>query len=68
MTDRHAAYIVVMDHDVREDDARKIIDAILMIRCVLDVKPVTASYEVAVAESRVRHEMREKLLDVVFPK
>lgn len=52
MTDRHAAYIVILDEDIREDDAEGIISALRHIRFVADVQPVTGNYEFAVARAR----------------
>lgn len=41
MTDRHAAYIVTLSEDIREDDAEEsILVAIRMIKGVASVKPV----------------------------
>jgi hypothetical protein len=41
MTDRHAGYLVTLDHDIREDDAGEIIAALRMIKFVAAVEPVT---------------------------
>lgn len=43
MTERHAGYLVTLDHDIREDDAGEIIRAIGMIKFVHSVEPVPAS-------------------------
>jgi hypothetical protein len=52
MTDRHAAYIVVLHRDIREDDAEQIIEALKMIKFVASVEPVTASLDQQVAIGR----------------
>ena len=41
MTDRHAAYIVILDTDIREED-EGVLAALRMIRGVASVEPVTA--------------------------
>lgn len=61
MTDRINAFVVILDQDVRDDDAQAIINAIRQLKGVLDVQPHVAGFEDAIAETRVRHELRQKL-------
>jgi hypothetical protein len=42
MTERHAAYIVVLNNDIRDDAAGEIITALRMVRGVASIEPVTA--------------------------
>lgn len=65
MTDRHSSYIVVLESDIREDDAEATLAALRQIRGVLTVEPVVASYEQHVAENRAMHAMRMKLYDFI---
>ncbi len=65
MTDCHSSYIVVLEHDVREDDAEQTLSALRQIRGVLTVEPVVASGELMVAESRAMYAMRRKLFDFI---
>lgn len=69
MTTRHSGYVVVLEEDMREDDASSIIDAIGLLRGVLSVKPIErgCNLDQHVAEERVRHELGQKLLRVVYP-
>ncbi|MEV0382374.1 hypothetical protein [Nonomuraea sp. NPDC050643] len=53
MTDRHAAYIVTLNKDLRVDDAEKILDALEMIKGVVSVEPVVADVMTHIAERRV---------------
>ena len=53
MTDRHAGYIVTLDHDIREDDAAAIITALRMVKGVISVEPVVADHHTYVAAARV---------------
>ena len=56
MTDRHSGYVVVLDKDVREDDAQPIIAAIKQIRGVADVVPnVTNTGELIMSVRRDGH-------------
>jgi hypothetical protein len=68
MTDRYYALTVILDRDIREDDAQTTIEAIKMIKNVLDVKPKISNPETWMAESRALHELKMKLWEVLKPK
>jgi hypothetical protein len=65
MTDRYNRITVVLDRDIRDDDAEPLLKAILMLRGVLSVEPHVVGVESVVAEMRAKSELREKLLDVL---
>lgn len=65
MTDRHCGYVVTLDKDIREDDAEAIISAMMMLRGVLTVEPVTADPGTMIAESRARRFFADKLCAVL---
>lgn len=65
MTDRLKGFLVVLDDDMREDDAQPILDAIRQLRHVLSVTPMVAEHGDYSARVRVLHEIRAKILDVV---
>jgi hypothetical protein len=58
MTDRHNAYLVVLESDIREDNAADIIRALSLIRGVAEVKPVIGGIETTmeqmVARARIK--------------
>lgn len=64
MTDRHSAYIVVLQDDLREDDAADTLTALHMIKGVLDVRPVVANVDMAVACSRVDARWRRAVFNL----
>jgi hypothetical protein len=66
MTDRHAGYIVVLERDIREDDAEHVINALRMTKGVLIVEPIVTDTELHIAESRALAAWREKLHDVLY--
>lgn len=68
MTDRHSAYIVVLERNMRSDDAEPTIAALRQIRGVLTVEPVVANTMDFVAEERVRSDLAKKLFAVLYPK
>lgn len=67
MTDRLNALTVVLDRDVRTDDAAALIAAIGMIKGVASVVPHVADLEDHIAHERVRRELGEKLIAVLYP-
>ena len=67
MTDRFNALTVVMERDMREDDAEAILSAIRQLRGVLSVSGHVADITAHLAEERARHELREKLMAVLYP-
>ena len=68
MTSRYNTLTVALDADIREDDARPLIEAIKLLRGVVDVSGNVADASQFLAETRVRRELGEKLLAVVFQK
>lgn len=68
MTDRHAGYIVALDHDIREDDAEATIAALKQIKGVLRVKPVVSDSLAFIAAERMRVELAQTVMDALFPK
>lgn len=67
MTDRIHALTVILEDDVREDDVEAIVQAIRMIRRVLDVKTHVADHRLHAAETRVRQQLGDELMKVVYP-
>ncbi len=67
MTDRVAAFTVVLDQNIRIDDVEFIVNAIKAIRHVQSVKPIVSNYELHIAEERVRREIYGKIFDIVYP-
>jgi len=67
MTDRFSGLLVVLDHDMRDDDAQPIVDAIKQLRGVVDVRGHVGGIEGAIAESRARRVLEDKLYEVLHP-
>jgi hypothetical protein len=65
MTGRHKGYVVILDRDIREDDAERIVQAIQMVKGVLDVKPIVADHDDLVNRSRIRHELLMKVIGLL---
>ena len=65
MTDRHAGYVVTLAKDIREDDAEAILTALRMVKGVLSVKPIIADLNLITAQERVRHDLTQKLREVL---
>lgn len=67
MTARVNSLFVILENDIRIDDIQSTIDAIKQIKRVLEVKTHISTPVDSVAESRVRNELGQKLMDVVYP-
>lgn len=61
MTDRLKGLIVTLEADIREDDAQEIINAILLLRGVLNVTTSVRDHNDIMNRERVRAEYRERL-------
>lgn len=68
MTDRLYALTVVLEADMREDDAQALISAIGQLRGVLSVTGEISDASVHAAQERARRELGQKLWDVIHPK
>lgn len=68
MTDKYYALTVALEKDTRDDDAEKIINAIKMIKGVVNVKGNVSNPETWMAEERARMDLGKKLLEVVLTK
>jgi hypothetical protein len=66
MTDRYAGYIVVLEDNIREDDAAHVINAIRMVKGVLSVAPVPDDYQQYIAERRRDDQWREALRTLLY--
>jgi len=67
MTDRYSTLTVVLESDIREDDAEHIINAIYMLKGVLSVKGNITDQDNFMAEERAKRELQNKLRDMLWP-
>lgn len=65
MTNRYCSFIVVLDQDLRQDDAQVLVDAIKLLRGVLTVTPLAADANYQTAELRAHIALNEKLLKIL---
>lgn len=68
MTDRYHSLTVVLEKDMRDDDAESLINAIKMMRHVISVKGNVTDFTSLMAEERAMRHLGDKLLAVVYPK
>ena len=61
MSDRHVAYTVVLEHELKDEDSERVIEAIRMLRGVADVVPVVADPGFYVARQQARHNLQRIL-------
>ena len=64
MTDRYNALVVVLDREMRSDDAEATINAIGMIKGVLSVTPNIVDIGSYTAEMHAKRILEGKILDI----
>lgn len=65
MTDRLKGFTVTLQKDIREDDAERIVQAIQMIKGVLDVEPSISTLEDHMNRMMIKQELKEKLWEAL---
>ena len=68
MTDRFHSLTVVLEREIRDDDAEPIIAAIKMIKGVAEVTGEVARGEFYAAREQAKLELRHELIDVLYKK
>ena len=68
MSNRINTITVVLEEDVREEGCEAILTSILMTKGVLSAAPNVASASDYMAQQRARHELVQKLREVLYPK
>lgn len=67
MTDRYNTLTVVLERDIRDDDAEKLLNAIHQLRGVLSVKGNASDLNSLMAEERAKRELGQKIWKVIYP-
>ena len=67
MTDMYNSLTVVLEADIREDDAAPLIDAIKQLRGIASVEGNITDIATYSARSRARNELRVSLWNVLYP-
>jgi hypothetical protein len=67
MTDRYHSLTVVLENDIREDDAEAIMNAIRMIKKVISVSGNISNVQSHIAEERARFNLGSELWKVIYP-
>ena len=65
MTDRINAFIVILEQDLREDDADMTLTAIGRLRGVLEVRPHKADSNSVIARAQARRHILERIQKAV---
>jgi hypothetical protein len=64
MTTRFSAFTVILENDIREDDAQLLISAIKQLRGVQDVVGHESNPMQQIAESRARNELLSQVVQL----
>lgn len=65
MTDRVNSFVVILENDIREDDAQEIKSALGMVKGVIRVEENVATVGDLISAHRVKQELSEKLFRVL---
>lgn len=65
MTTRLKGLTVAFSQDIREDDVEAIVNAIRMIKGVMDVLPIENTSEDWIIKERVKRELSSKIYEVL---
>lgn len=65
MTDRYHSLVVTLEEDIREDDAESLINAIKMIRGVLDVRGKVANISDHTARMRAWSKLHDATMEML---
>lgn len=65
MTDRFHSLTVVLETDLREDDAEAVMAAIAQLRGVIQVTGMVADPAAYMAEQRAKRDLRLKILELL---
>jgi nitrate reductase NapAB chaperone NapD len=68
MTDQFNTLIVVLEKDMRDDEAELLMKAIQQLRGVISVKGNVSDLTSHAAEERAKFDLGQKLLEVIYPK
>jgi hypothetical protein len=67
MSDHYSKLTVVLEYDLRDDDAEALISCIKMMRGVLEVSGDVTNASDYMATVRAKRELGQKLLEVLYP-
>lgn len=67
MSDRYIALTVLLEKPIKDEDAEQLIQAIMQLRGVMDVTPVVQDVQTLWIEQKIRNEIGEKLMKVLYP-
>lgn len=64
MSNRYNGFAVTLEESIKDEDAQKVIEAILMIKGVIVVEPVVEDISSIFAKNQAQHELRLKLYEI----
>jgi len=65
MSNRIKGFTVALQHDMKDEDVEQIVNAISMIKGVIDVAPVETTSADHISRAQIRWELRSKLIQVL---
>ena len=66
MSDRYNGFVVTLSHPIKDEDAEAIKDCILMLKNVIDVRPIVDELEGTCIRVQVTNDLKKKLYEVLI--
>lgn len=58
---RHAGYLVTLEHDLSDEQSQRVIDALMLVKGVIEVKPIPAEMNQSIGEDRARRSFERRI-------
>ena len=65
MTARVKGFTVTLEHDIREDDFQQVLEAVEMIKGVLNVEPVLVTSNDFIVRNRLKHDITMNIIKLI---
>lgn len=65
MSDKVKGFVVALENDLREDEIEHVINAIKMVKGVVNVEPIKTTSHDQIFQLRIKAEMRNKFYDFI---
>jgi hypothetical protein len=68
MSDQYKGILVTFDGSLSEKHAKAVATALELFQGVIKVELIKSNFDDAIIQNQVRHELGQKLLDIIYPK
>lgn len=64
MSEHRAGFVIALEKNISEEAAEKILEAIKLLKGVVDVTPINTDINLHIAEMRVKNDVRARLYEL----